>query len=290
MSKIIYWITVVSRGYSAPMSIINWLVAFVYIIKMFAQANVLYGILALIAIVLAHLGTNLFDDFIDDFTNTPKQECKTRYLKEGFTTIKSVFIASITCFLLTILIGIFFVIKIGTIVLIPAIITGVIILLYPKLNNFALGEVAVGLCFGILMFIGISVVMIGRTDINTVLISVPVSILTSAVVFCHSIMDYEFDKKSKKNTLSVLLGKNNSLILLMIFYFSALIITLIFAKTGVMPRGILISIFIIPFLTKLYKQLKNYNSKEKSEFMKNFILARNISLFYNIALVALWLI
>ena len=60
MKKIFYWLFTISRGYSAPMSILNWFVAFVLIIKFEPASNILYGLIALIGILFAHLGTNLF--------------------------------------------------------------------------------------------------------------------------------------------------------------------------------------------------------------------------------------
>ena len=80
MKKILYWLFTVSRGYSAPMSILNWLVVFVLTIKTEQDANILYGLLGLVGIFFAHLGTNLFDDCIDYFLKIPKQKCKTEYL------------------------------------------------------------------------------------------------------------------------------------------------------------------------------------------------------------------
>ncbi len=268
------------------MSVLNWLVAFTFIFKSFDNSSLTNGLLALIAIIFAHLGTNLFDDFVDDFTNTPKQECKTKYLSEGFTTIKSVLIASLFCFIIALSIGIFFFLKFGLIILYLTLITGLIIVSYPKLNNFALGEAAVSLCFGFLMFAGINVVMTGDVNINTLLISIPVSLLTSAVVFCHSIMDYEFDKKSNKNTLCVLFGFNNALKLLLVFYLSTIILTIILTIKNIIPQIMSMSVICIPYSIKLYKNLKIYNPEINNEFMKNFLMSRNISLFYNLLLIA----
>ena len=57
------WFYDVSRGYSLLMSVMPWLVAFLYCLKQ--GGNILYGMLALIGIVAAHLGTNVFDDVVD---------------------------------------------------------------------------------------------------------------------------------------------------------------------------------------------------------------------------------
>ena len=52
-----------SRIFSLPMSILSWLVVFTY--SIIDSGNVFYGLLALIGISFAHLGTNLLDDYFD---------------------------------------------------------------------------------------------------------------------------------------------------------------------------------------------------------------------------------
>ena len=286
LQKIFYWFYVVARGRSIPMSFFNWLVAFCAILKFNNSANLIYGFLALIAIVFAHLGTNLFDDFIDYILEVPKQKCKTQYLENGFTTIKKVLIAAIICFLLASVIGFFFFTKLGLPVLYIAGIAGIIILLYPRLNNYALGEIAVGLCFGLLLFMGLDFAMTASFQKEVILISIPVSLLTSSVVFCHSIMDYNSDKKNNKQTLCVRLGMNKSINLLLFSYFIVFILSLYYIKIEILNIFALLYIIILPLGFKLYVNLKKYAKiPDDKQFMPNFILARNISLFYNIILI-----
>ena len=52
------WFVEISRGYTLLMSVCPWLVAFVIGGK--NGGNILYGILALIGLVCAHLGTKVF--------------------------------------------------------------------------------------------------------------------------------------------------------------------------------------------------------------------------------------
>mgnify|MGYP003571323351 CR=1 FL=1 len=286
LQKIFYWFYVVSRGRSVPMSFFNWLVAFCAILKFNSSANLIFGFLALIAIVFAHLGTNLFDDFIDYILKVPKQKCKTQYLENGFTTIKKVFIAAIICFALSLIAGIFFFTKLGLPVLYIAGIAGTIILLYPRLNNYALGEAAVGLCFGLLLFMGLDFVMTASFHREIIFVSIPVSLLTSAVVFCHSIMDYNSDKKNNKQTLCVRLGVNKSNNLLLLLYFAVFFLSLYYIKIGILNISALLSIMILPLSFKLYVNLKKYiEIPDDKKFMPNFILARNISLWYNVIII-----
>jgi len=52
-----------SRVFSLPMTIFSWLVIFIF--ALLNSGNVLYGIIALIGLCFAHLGTNTIDDYFD---------------------------------------------------------------------------------------------------------------------------------------------------------------------------------------------------------------------------------
>ena len=294
LKKVFYWLFTVSRGYSAPMSILNWLVIFVYTVKTFQSPNVIYGIISLVGILFAHLGTNLFDDCIDYILKVPKQECKTEYLENGFTSIKWVFVVTAFYFCIALITGIFFFIKFGSPILYFCVPAFLLIILYPKLNNFSLGELAVGLCFGVLLFSGVHYVMTGNISQNAILISLPVSLLTVAVLVAHALMDFEFDKKSGKFTFCQLLKtKNNALLGLMGIYLAAFGGTLWLIFNHILPKISLVMIILIPFVIKLYTMLKKYNDNEKpskTDFLVNFKLARNISVFYNLILVLIFLL
>ena len=294
MKRILYWLFTVSRGYSAPMSILNWFAAFVLTMKFEPSSNALYGLLCLIGIVFAHLGTNLFDDCIDYILKIPKQKCKTEYLENGFTSIKAVLGVTIFYFSIALLVGIFFYLKLGNPISWLMLSAGVMIILYPKLNNFALGELAVGLCFGVLLFAGINYTMSTTFNVNIILISIPISLLTIAVLFAHSLMDFDFDKKSGKYTVCQLLKtKDRALLGLMGIYFAAFGGTVWLILNHIMPKTAFFTVLLFPPVIKLYLKLKEYNSNpepDKNDFKINFKIARNISLFYNLILVVIFLV
>lgn len=286
LNNLKYWFVTVSRGYSAPMSILNWLV--VFLIALFNNGNFSYGILALVGILVAHLGTNLLDDCVDYYLKSPKQECKTQYLEQGFVSIKFVAIITLLHFGIASAIGLFFFIKLGLPILIFAGIAAMIILLYPRLNHFALGELAVGSTFGVLLFAGVYYVMLNEVSLNIILISIPVSLLTVAVVYTHALMDYDFDKISGKKTLCIALGsKEKGLWGLVSIYTITLITTTLLVLKNILPPLAIASFLLVIPICKLKKQLTQYsqNTPQKNDFMKNFILSRNISLYYNIIII-----
>ena len=52
-----------SRIFSLPMTIMSWLVVFTY--SAINMGNLKYGLIALVGLCFAHLGTNLIDDYFD---------------------------------------------------------------------------------------------------------------------------------------------------------------------------------------------------------------------------------
>ena len=205
MSKIKYFFLAI-RYYSLPMSILCSLMAFLTAYKT-TNANVFYGFLATAGVILIHIGVNLFDDVIDTCFKVPKQGYKTKYLDDKVFNLKQIIFFTTLFFLPAIIIGCFFLYKLGFELLYVIIPTIIIALIYPISNNFAMGEIFIGLAFGPLLFEGIYYVMTNSYSKISFLSSIIPSILVSFVAFVHSLMDIEFDKQSGKFTLAILFEK-----------------------------------------------------------------------------------
>lgn len=287
LKTIKFWIFDASRGYSIPTSILNWLVIFVWCLKY--NGNMIYGFLALIGIIFAHLGVNLFDDYIDYILKVPKQECKSVYLTQNKVDIKTVLKVVIIYFSIALLIGLFFTYKFGYPIVIIATIAGFVGLLYPKLNNFAMGEFAVGFLFGPLLFTGVAYVMTENITIQIILLSIPVTLFTVNLLNIHALMDYNFDKISGKKTLSIILGsKEKALIGIFSIIAIADILTILYIIFKILPISALLTLITLILTIESFRKMQIYIKTEKPAkdmFMKNFILARNISVIYNLFLV-----
>lgn len=287
MKKLYYFFYVASRGYSLPTSLTGWLVCFAFCLQY--NANILNGLIAVVGIICAHLGTNLFDDCIDTITKVPKQKCKTEYLDKNIFSLKFIIIATLIYFFIAGCTGLYFTLKIGLKVPVIAFIAAIIILLYPRLNHYALGEAAVMTTYGPLLFAGTSLVMTGVISANALLVSIPVALLISNLLFVHSIMDYPFDKENNKKTLPVRLGRPyNSLYVLAFSGLLATVIHLLLVIKNILPIFSVFAIIpIILYYIQAIKQLKNYIkafSHKENEFMQIFKLPRNASMLYNLIL------
>lgn len=265
-----------ARGYSLPMSLFSFLVVFAWCAK--NNGNYYYGLLSFIGIAFAHLGTNLFDDYIDFKNNVPKQDAKRGYFEQSNTSLKQIFIATFFCFLISFIIGLFFVIKIGMAVALVAVFTAFLCVLYPKLNYYSLGEVALVLAFGPNIFYGVSLVMGVNFGFELLIISLLVGVLTVILLLAHALMDFDSDKEVQKRTLLVLLKtKKNALnFLFLLIAISYLTIFLLLYTQTISLLGLL-SLLTLFMTYKLYIYLKEYTlAPNPKMFLRNFILARNL--------------
>ena len=181
-----------------------------------------------------------------------------------------------------------------------AFVAGVICLLYPRLTYFGLGELAVGVTFAPLLFMGTYFVMCGEFSLVPVLVSVSTGLLTVVLLHVHTLMDYDFDIRENKKTLCAILGSKMK-------SFYALVIMLILAYANILwlilfhflPAKFLITFLTLPMgiglvllmkkfvegdtslLSKKWwmgpiEQWKDIEKKNAQNFMIRFYLARNL--------------
>ncbi|MBQ4123492.1 prenyltransferase [bacterium] len=259
------------RVYSLPISIMSWFVPFLY--GQFDGGNFVYGIIALIGVVLVHLGANLFDDIID-YTLTKRridnglqdefnfQHGKCICLFDGSLSLKQYFIACFILFLTALIIALFFV-SLWGVKLIPIIVTAAILcLLYPILGSLGFGEIIIAIIFSPLLYSGTYFVMTGKFSSAILFLSVPTGLLSVAVLHTHMLLDYKFDSKNRKITLCRLSGsQNNAYILLCLIIFSTYLSVILFSLFGYINYIYMFVLLTLPtaytLLKVMYYHIKN---------------------------------
>lgn len=207
IDKILFWLKN-SRIFSLPMTVLSWLVVFAYAIK--HDGNIFNGIIALIGIACAHLATNLFDDYVD-YKSLPEnsQKCKCAYIKEGKATLRNVLQVVMIYFSIAILCGGILFLRCGIPVIGLAIIGGIIALIYAKLSQRGLSEIAVGIAFGPLLFEGTYFVMTKHFSLEVLVLSLAVVMFTIGLMYVHTLLDYEGDMCAHKKTLVCRIGNKS---------------------------------------------------------------------------------
>ena len=300
-----------TRAYSLPMSIMSWSVPFVFGIT--DKGNILYGIIALIGIIFAHLGVNMFDDFVD-FLIAKKnanaegeivlQKGKCAYLLNKELTFKQLALVICVLFTLAVLCGLYLTVKTGFTVVIITAIAGVIGLLYPLLSFVALGEIAVGVIFAPLLYTGVYYVMTGGFALELFPVAISTGILTIGLLHAHMFLDIDYDKPNNKRTLCLLAGSKenavrNQLYIMALGYINIIafvlmqkianiyLITLLSLPTAVMLYKIMRAGIINPdekihtnIFFGILENMQEY--KENRNFMITFMTARNVMVEFTI--------
>lgn len=273
-----------SRIFSLPMAILSWLVIFVYAFK--NGGNIINGLVSLVGISFAQLATNLFDDYMD-YKNLPpnSQQAKCSYIKEGKATLKDVLQVVIAYLSISTLTGIFLFFRCGLPVIGLAVIGGIITLLYSKMSQRGLSELAVGITFGPLLFEGVYFVMTGNFSLDVFIMSLAVVMFTIGLMYTHTVLDYEGDMCSHKKTLVCRLGSKAKAINGVFFVYGlGYLFTLILAYS-MNNYDILATFVLIPLVFNLRNSLKSFMcGEDEKEFYFRLLKARNLMVYYSVIL------
>ncbi|MVX63702.1 1,4-dihydroxy-2-naphthoate octaprenyltransferase [Clostridium chromiireducens] len=226
------------------------------------EFNMGYFILSIIGIIFLHVAVNLLSDY-DDFIN--KVDTKDSYgssgiMIEGLLTPKEVRKGGIILFFLAGLIALFFSYKRGIVILILVIIGAISGYFYTgkplKLKYRGLGAPVVFLTFGPLMVLGAYYLQMQEFSLKAFLVSIPLGLLTTAILHVNDIRDIQYDKRAGIKTLSMFVGiKNANLIyfsLIILSYISVII--MVFFK--VIPYWSLICLITLPIGIKNIDRLR----------------------------------
>lgn len=270
------------RAYSLPISIMSWLVPFLF--AAINKGNIIYGLISLIGIIILHLATNLFDDTIDYLR---EKHAIDKGLKENFNfqkgkcfhifnndlTIKDYIIVSFLLFFIAFLIAIFFLNIYGIKLLFIIIPSIVLCLLYPILGCLGLGEVIVAVVFSPLLYLGVYFVMTGVFSLNVLVISISTGLLSVAVLHNHMLLDFEYDETNRKTTLCrICKTRKNALRLLGFIIFSAYLNIIIWVILKVLNPFYLTVLLSIPTAITLYKVMYIHINNPNEEIKRNIFM------------------
>ncbi len=274
------------RGYSLPISIMSWFVPFIF--ALLQNGSVINGLIALLGIVILHMGTNIFDDAIDytrelfEINKGIKKEFnfqkgKCICILENLITIKQAYLIAFCLFIISFGIGLYFLNLLGTKLLFIIIPSAIICILYPILGCLGLGEILVSLIFSPLIYSGVYFIMTGSFSSDILILSISTGLLAVAVLHNHMLLDYKYDTTNRKITLCrICKTENNALLLLKIIVFFAYLNLIIWIISGHLSVYYLLPLITIPNALILIKVM-GIHIKNPDETIKQNILMGNLS-------------
>ena len=279
--KFSYWL-IALRAYSLPISIMAWIVPFTYSLS--KGGNLKYGFIALIGIIILHLGSNLFDDTIDYLIAKERikkgltdcfnfQEGKCFCIFKNLLSIKDYIVACIILFLSAGIIGLYFLNIYGLKLLYILIPTLLLCLFYPILGSLGLGEVIIAIIFAPLLYIGTYYVMSADFSATILILSISTGLLTVAVLHTHMLLDYKIDTKNKKITLCrICKSEKKAYYLLCVFVIGAYFNIIILCNLGYLSSVYYLTFLSLPTAYTLLKVMKIHIKNHKEEIKQTIFM------------------
>ena len=273
MNKIGFWINN-ARHIALPQSILPALLAFA-MAGTHPDFSWWLGLVALFGIICAHLGMNLADDYFDYKVKSGENRnemaaegmrariAKYPYLTSGQATVKQLAGAIVVFLLIASICGAVILYFRGINILYLALIAGFLGISYSgwpfRLCYHGYGELVIGLMFGPLLMIGMQYAAAGVFDATIVLVSVPVGLLVTNIVYSHSIMDAIPDEKVGKMTFARLLAKPKWMIFFSgIFNLVPFVIIAVGVALGLLHWAYLSIFILLPMAIYLVNSLNQF--------------------------------
>ena len=176
---------------------------------------------ALVAVVFIHVGSNLANDYYDFLSGADRVGPDGRGLSGGSGLIPDVFPpvfflrSAILCFAIGAAFGLHLnALSPGNLILLLGVVGLACGYLYTappmRFAYRGLGELVVGLCFGILPVLGAYYVQAGVLSWRVAVASLPTTVAVVLVLWVNEIADFENDREAGKRTLVVALGKKRA--------------------------------------------------------------------------------
>lgn len=232
---------------------------------MTGQFNVYMFLLTLIGATFINAGLNLCNDYYDfksknDIINKHPTPFSggSRVLPDGLISPKKILFASLLCFTLGSLIGLYLnsILRGNTILFIG--IAGVFIAFFYtaepiRIGYLGFGEVAVGFGYGPLVVVGSFYTQVQRIALEPILISIPIGILIGLVLYINEFQDYDADKAVNKRTAIVILGKVKAIKVYRIFILITYMIIILGVILRWFPVPVLITLLSLPLAFRAVK-------------------------------------
>ena len=224
-----------------------------------------YALLAFIGLLLCHISVNTLNDYFDYRSGIDLEVRRTPFsggsgiLPSALLNPKRVFWVGSASFLITIPIGIYFVIATGWLLL-PLLIIGAICILFytPIITKLRWPEWSPGLGLGALPILGFYYIQTATYTWPAVVASIPSGMLVYNLLLLNEFPDTEADKKAGRKTLPILIGKTRASRV-----YSALTVIVYLwivggVVAGMMPPFSLIALLTLPFAVKAIKGALKY--------------------------------
>ncbi|NMM63321.1 1,4-dihydroxy-2-naphthoate octaprenyltransferase [Clostridium sp. P21] len=224
-----------------------------------------YYLISLLAAVLLQASVNMLNDY-DDFTNkvdTKESGSSSGVIFENLLTPGDLSKGGRLILASGCMLGLFLAFKKGDFILLLGTIGALSGYFYTgkplMLKYRGLGAPLVFIIFGPLMVLGGYFVQLQRISASVLLLSIPIGLLTTAILHANDIRDIYNDKKAGIKTISIIIGRTNSCYIYYGLISFSYIVVLGIAYCKVIPIGSSLCLITLPAALKNMNKLHMSN-------------------------------
>ena len=251
------WIFAV-RPWSIPASAMPIIVTLAYLFWKEAEINWLYGIWALVGMIIFHLAGNVWSDWFDFRKKVDAEDTfGAKTLTTGMFEPKEIRNLAMGLLAVSVACGLGLAAVTGIELLYIGIAGAVLTVLYPFLKYNALGDLDILLTFAFLPTLGTSFAATGTIDWNVLLIALPVGLITDGILHSNNTRDILTDKRAGIKTMAMSLGSGFSALIYGFELIFPFIWVGICSIAGIMPITTLLVFLTLPVAIACSRTMKN---------------------------------
>ena len=215
------------------------------------------AVLAFVGLLSAHISANVLNDYFDYKSGVDLATNRTPFsggsgiLPAALLKPRQVLWLGLGSFLLALIIGVYFVIATGWLLLPLLLVAAICVLIYtPFILRLRWPEWSPGVGLGVLPVLGVYFVQTSAYTLPAIVATIPSGILVHNLLLLNEFPDTEADKKANRKTLPITMGKAKAGIV-----YSALTVAVYLwiiggVVTGQMPPFSLIALLTLPLAIK----------------------------------------
>ncbi len=176
--------------------------------------NWFHTLLALVGLTVLHIAVNVLNEVSDARTGIDYNTTATPFsggsktIPSGAISKKSAFIFGLVCASIGLVIGLWFLFRIGTVLLPVIILGGISVLLYSDiLVKVGIGELAAGLGLGGLAVFGTALVQDGTVGTASIAAAIPATFMTFNLLLLNEFPDEKVDEEGGRRHLVIAFGR-----------------------------------------------------------------------------------
>lgn len=199
------------RPWSLPASAMPIIVTLAFLFYKGSDINWLYGLWALVGMMLFHLTGNTWSDYFDYRKKVDAEDTfGAKTMTTGMFQPEEIKKLAIGLLIVSVICGLGLFAVTGLPLLYIGIAGAALTLLYPILKYNALGDLDILLTFAFLPTLGTSYAATGAVDWNVLWIALPVGLITDGILHSNNTRDVITDKRAGITTMAMGLGSKFS--------------------------------------------------------------------------------